>query len=1450
MKSGLLSINDVFFLVVNIFKYFLIVLNGLYLCKLPFIAGENVDFVSCIVCIIVGFSIKLSVIVIYYLYFMDIYAVNKCRRKSFLNLFHLNNTDGNGNRTMQESDDFEYKKLIKKFFFKKVYYSIKKKHKKVELYMLKIYNSTFNYYFCNIRDTLYALIWYISLYYWRRDTYDTIWNFDKIPAYIYNILIVLLSSSYIDLVMVILSYNKSKFYMMKSKLLIDIFFSAPNVFFFSKYLFVLDNKIDIYFIMGFLRNIKIFLNVSYVRIEQNSILTNTEIKIVRIVFGVLLLCNAFASTIYTIQAIHPFNLKDGNFRYFLNSYLDYFYFSIISISTVGYGDILPINKLSKVVCIIFIFWTFIWVPIQFNDLIISIFSKKKTYGKVSRNNQKFILLIGEVEPQKLNVFLFESIAYGNKLKFHILTTYPISFYKEQIKVADHFCISLYIKNFDLNDKQNTNLLYSINAQNAYYLFLFSDKFNNGHYNIDTKSFTRLLILKKFLHGKKNAVIELRNKSVSNIVKSIGCENFVIVNLKHSLIVKNAKYPGIITLILNLFTAYKYDANFLYTFDDKHSSFPLKKYISEYSRGSRTKIFSFLAHKNMIGLKFDKLFYKLYLSLGIILIGIENDNENIFLTERNSLTHNVIKLIKGRKKRHQEFKFIYLHLLKRYSHMCTTYVPSSLHKSRNTSNRCKNCHMKQENLNTHTTKKFDLLNVHKKYHFNKKNLYNSGDVKCKNLMCKTGYCREGEYADKSYKGNKINGNIPHRRKKNNSSNMESKDNICISIDRSNTTNNKVHQSYSIRGNKYIEDLKNWDYNIIHTITNTKWGRNSYIHRNNKQLKSYLNLLGKNYAIQENDKCIVIANSKKVIKYLSIAKSLYWLFEIKSKKKENIPYDLKSVIKTKQTFNKYFTANVRRNISNMPHGYNTSLIQKNANIMAVNYHDLFRNYKISRLFFSKKSYLLGKKNRKVIYEHGNDKHDSTGFKVPSRNNSSIGIHQGSAKQYKNCEKWEYFQKTPHDIICDTKNCTFESCNFSSCITNEFNIDTELGKDDKKDHVTTTLHYLESPHGNISLRNGPQNSHTLPSNELCTHGNSMNKYSKGEKKCREFLTSNCKDKKLLHLDHSQIIKKHRNYFYHKNKLKKKKYLNNYCNFQKSEETLKEKDKQNNFNSTFKMNAIVYSYVEAYEKYFSQRKNNKLLLIINCPSNIIDLIKMINRKYGYNIIILTDEIPTINIHDLCKYNVVFIKCKSLDDYNILNAGLIQAYYILILPTEANNVDEINEIDMNNIILTRKIIHLMRKKKKSYYINNIMTELINPSNTIFLEENKMVKLKDKKSSYSDFFPYVNCSRFYSSNIICETMLYNFMTHHKSFTKFSVCNDTLKSLIKHISTIYICDLNKYFDFSFKKIKTFRDLFYYLSKKNIITIGLYRRGDKYAPFYIYTKPHENCVLKLDDIIYVL
>ncbi|VWU49544.1 potassium channel, putative [Hepatocystis sp. ex Piliocolobus tephrosceles] len=1459
MKDSLLSFKYFFFFVRIILKYFLIFIDGLFLIKLAYGSTKSIPLITCILCIIITVTLKIIItIVLYNVYYSNVYISKKWSIQYFFNSFLRNSTKEYINSRSIESSDFEYEKLIKHFFFKRVYYAIKKQHKKFEICMLKIYNSAVHYYYCNIRDILYTTLWYTSLFYWRRDIYTNLWDLNYVPKYMYNILIILLSCSYIDLAIIILSYKNSSQYIMKFQILVDIIFSAPSIFFFSEHLFFYDNKLDIFFILGCLKNVKLFLNISYAIIEKPVIFTKTEVKIIRIILGVILICNSFASVMYTIQSTHPYKVVNNNhFKYFLNTYIDYIYFSIISISTVGYGDMFPSNKISQIICILYIFTSFIWVPIQLNDLIINIFTKKNTYGKLIINSQKIIVLIGDVEPNQLNIFFFESLAHGNKLKFHILTTYSIKCYQEQINIANSFGIPIYIKNIDLNEKNNINLLYSMNAHNAYCFFVFSAKINTKSYNIDTKSFTRLLILKKFTHEnkkkKKNVIIVLQDKYVSNVIKSIGFECFNIVNLKYSLILKNINKPGFITLLLNLFTAYNLHNNALCSGTETKNSTDAASvhYIQEFNTGAKNKIFSFFAHKNMIGITYDKLYKKLFTSLGIILIGIETKNmtttfENKLKKKKKKkkmLLDSIVNFYaKKKKKKKNIYKFKYLQFLKKkYDHIISANGMPQINN--------KHVPIKQVKKNIYSKKKlYYLSNV-------------DGTIR--------------ECADTHEKKNKhqkkYNTSLyTEKNKKTNDSNTFS--NLCINH-HNNFSNNIKRRQLSTRNKKKTNGIKEWDYNIVlHKKENMHNYDSKNMHEKKKKekRKCYLNLLGKNYIINKGDKCLIIASSNKVTKYLSRAKSLFWLFEIKKLKKKtnnnymnnnNLPYNLKSVIETKKTFNKYFILcsnknfKSKSNVNKIINIMNNNEKKKKTNKMS-NYKDLYNIYKTPKTL-KKKSTFLRIYSQKNIW--GDSKVDCDSFTL-----------EMSSKSFDTLINSKNVTSTCANSTCVTSTCMTSTCATRTSITNadiasDILNDVKIKSDDQYNTTSTknnTTYYQPLFDTNISNDESINSHIERKLNKVYIENNIIKKddTNSDNKLC---LKEDLKKHTRIINNSSIDLKKYNNnnnnnnnnnsnnisydsYLCYKKEclpvFKKKKYLH----YIYQTESNKTNEKESICSVT--NNNIVYSYDEACKKHFSNCLNKKLLLLINYTPDIIQFIKKINKKY--NIIILTEEIPDINVVDLYTYNFVFIKCEYLDDYNLLNAGLVKAEYILILPTECNETHEMNEIDMYNIIIRRKIIHLLKKIKKTYFVNNIITELINPSNVIFLEENAMIKLKENRSSYNDFFPYINCSPFYASNLICENMLYNFMANHKSFNKYAVCNSTLKCLIKEINIIYVYTLYKYFDFSLKKIKTFNELFHFLLTINITPIGLYRKGNKYVPYYIYTKPTEDCALRFDDIIYIL
>ncbi|KAJ0404855.1 hypothetical protein P43SY_007937 [Pythium insidiosum] len=112
------------------------------------------------------------------------------------------------------------------------------------------------------------------------------------------------------------------------------------------------------------------------------------------------------------------------------SMLDYLYFVVVSIATLGYGDITPVSETGKVLIAFIILLTFIVVPIQVNR-IAQVISSHTDYSSSYREAKQHphIILTGYIDADFLTVFFHEFFHPGNlnwNEKVVILNTQPPS----------------------------------------------------------------------------------------------------------------------------------------------------------------------------------------------------------------------------------------------------------------------------------------------------------------------------------------------------------------------------------------------------------------------------------------------------------------------------------------------------------------------------------------------------------------------------------------------------------------------------------------------------------------------------------------------------------------------------------------------------------------------------------------------------------------------------------------------------------------------------------------------------------------------------------------------------------------------------------------------------------------------------------------------------------------
>ena len=139
-----------------------------------------------------------------------------------------------------------------------------------------------------------------------------------------------------------------------------------------KYLFSLYAIVDLLailpFFLGaidvtFIRLLRWFRILRLIRlVESRSLFANKteDIAILfRILFTLFAIVFVFSGLIYQIE--HLSNPK-------LNNFLDAFYFSIFTMTTVGYGDVMPISDAGKLTTVLMVLTGIALIPVQLGEL--------------------------------------------------------------------------------------------------------------------------------------------------------------------------------------------------------------------------------------------------------------------------------------------------------------------------------------------------------------------------------------------------------------------------------------------------------------------------------------------------------------------------------------------------------------------------------------------------------------------------------------------------------------------------------------------------------------------------------------------------------------------------------------------------------------------------------------------------------------------------------------------------------------------------------------------------------------------------------------------------------------------------------------------------------------------------------------------------------------------------
>ncbi|UKJ89681.2 hypothetical protein MACJ_002934 [Theileria orientalis] len=459
-----------------------------------------------------------------------------------------------------------------------------------------------------IWDFLKLFLWLITLTYWRRDAISDRWDYSLVPKVLYPLHFFSISASTAEICLFILEAKDSKDIFNSPIFWINSLILPPPVLI-SRWLFFPDlSCIQVYWTHGFIIWIKLF-----VWINNRIIATKDGSEKAKCIFRISL------GSLYIMQGLHPTQIEN-QFKHSFAQYLSYFYLAIITFSTVGYGDMVPVTIEARMCAICYIFWMVIWVPLTINRTLEIVLAKNILVGHLNSwaGLTKFILVVGDIDPSQLSQFISKMYYTKDKCKIIVLTPNDIETYTAQVKQADNLSISLCIMRGDIEVDGNLTILDTIQARLASSIFILSSFKGKDLRMNDMKTILRTIGMKKYGCRSEIVMVQYCAPVTHSIFQKQYGISMSLSDLKLCLVTKSITCPGIITLIVNLSLNQYYNIGHT----QNHSSCPksLNLYQS-YLSGAEKSVCFHKIPEHYVGVLFEVLCETFFDVNDAILIGI-------------------------------------------------------------------------------------------------------------------------------------------------------------------------------------------------------------------------------------------------------------------------------------------------------------------------------------------------------------------------------------------------------------------------------------------------------------------------------------------------------------------------------------------------------------------------------------------------------------------------------------------------------------------------------------------------------------------------------------------------------------------------------------------------------------------------------------------------------------
>ena len=353
----------------------------------------------------------------------------------------------------------------------------------------------------------------------------------------------------------------------------------------------------------------------------------------------------------------------------------YIYFTIVSLTTVGYGEIVPLSNLGRFMIILLVIVILVVIPEQTSELI-NLSNAQTIYERrkyLSSPDIAFAILLGDIELETLKNFIKEYFDRNQGVPFkHIV----ILMNKEPDKIMELFLNkeeNVKFITYLQGDPMNDNDLLRCDILHAKSCIIFTNKNCIDPHSSDHQSLLLSIFIKKLYYhlslenyygnntteineskeSMKKAINILKNKRFRIFMQLNKPENsnhyfctlqstykknmlndklLVIESFKMNLLSKSIMAPGIITLIGNLVISNPFKLDYF-----KNE----KEWLREYAEGQQYKIFKICIEGKLLNYTFQKLAMEIYNKFHSVLIALEINFKNSSVIKLNPISNETI-----------------------------------------------------------------------------------------------------------------------------------------------------------------------------------------------------------------------------------------------------------------------------------------------------------------------------------------------------------------------------------------------------------------------------------------------------------------------------------------------------------------------------------------------------------------------------------------------------------------------------------------------------------------------------------------------------------------------------------------------------------------------------------------------------------------------------------------